>query len=263
MSASIKHNGPAFRVNVVGADIEYDWHAGNLGVRGVLNDPPASPVDGHDYAIGPTPTGAWAGQAGGYARADSAKTSGWLLFSPGDEWTVYNIADRNLYDRQAGLWAHVPGDGIQGPEGPEGPAGPQGEPGPVGPAGSGGGGAQFAFQAHSGGATSGNVLTNWSAYFNDGYFDVATGVYTAPVDGLYSFSSSAIPPTAPNSSTAVVLEIRLNGSLYLHTFLLAAYGGIGPSALMRLVAGDTVDLRIVNAGAQASTFTNFSGAKIG
>lgn len=69
--------------------------------------PPAVPVDGQRFIVGPSPTGAWAGQAGKMAR--------WL----NSVWSFYtasyalNLADGRLYGRPGGgVWGPVSGTAL-------------------------------------------------------------------------------------------------------------------------------------------------------
>lgn len=63
------------------------------------NTPPGSPVEGSRYVVGPSPTGAWAGQANKLARF---LNSAWAFY---DARYVLNTADGLLYRRQTTTWA--------------------------------------------------------------------------------------------------------------------------------------------------------------
>lgn len=72
------------------------------------NAPPGSPAEGARYIVGPSPTGAWAGQAGKLARF---LNTAWTFF---DARHVLNAADGLWYVRSALTWtsvAGVPSDG--------------------------------------------------------------------------------------------------------------------------------------------------------
>ena len=98
------------------------------GVLGVLSDPPASPVPGGDYGIGPNATGAWAGHEGKVARADANQVTGWLMID--GIVLIYDTATQDLHDKPNGFWEKAPTRaGDPGPAGPTGPQGPAGQPG--------------------------------------------------------------------------------------------------------------------------------------
>jgi hypothetical protein len=70
------------------------------------NAPPGSPADGVQYIIGPSPTGAWAGNAG---KLTIAKNNAWIIVTPLEGWTAY---DKNLntgYVYNGGWIAQVAG----------------------------------------------------------------------------------------------------------------------------------------------------------
>lgn len=52
-----------------------------IGVIGVLNTPPASPVEGDSYIVGTSPTGLWAGRA----NCIVGRLSGSWVFVPGND----------------------------------------------------------------------------------------------------------------------------------------------------------------------------------
>lgn len=51
--------------------------------------PPATPVEGHAYGVGPTPTGVWAGQAG---RIAAYEAGAWMFITPGLGWRAWDLA---------------------------------------------------------------------------------------------------------------------------------------------------------------------------
>ena len=50
------------------------------------NTPPASPADGERYIVGPTPNGAWAGQAGQIAVR---REGDWVFYAPQIGWLAF------------------------------------------------------------------------------------------------------------------------------------------------------------------------------
>ncbi|ETX15805.1 hypothetical protein OCH239_11515 [Roseivivax halodurans JCM 10272] len=67
--------------------------------------PPASPQDGEVHALGPAPTGAWAGQPDMLA----AFTGGaWLFLAPKPGWLAVEEATGALYVRGPGFWRAPP-----------------------------------------------------------------------------------------------------------------------------------------------------------
>ncbi len=71
--------------------------------------PPAAPAEGQTWAIGETPTGDWAGQAGLLA---SFRGGGWLFVAPKIGWQAYvvNTADIRVYD--GANWVASGGSGV-------------------------------------------------------------------------------------------------------------------------------------------------------
>lgn len=66
--------------------------------------PPLAPVTGQMFALGATPTGDWAGQAG---RLALRTPDAWLFLAPHDGWRVWDKGSGKLMVRQAGDWAEI------------------------------------------------------------------------------------------------------------------------------------------------------------
>jgi len=63
--------------------------------------PPATPAEGETHALGTTPTGVWAGQAGKLAYWDGMA---WLFIAPGTGWRAWGRAEGDLRVWQDGGW---------------------------------------------------------------------------------------------------------------------------------------------------------------
>lgn len=66
-----------------------------------LNTPPASPGEGDTYIIGPSPTGAWAGQAGKLA----SYYAGWQIRTPAEGWRAFVRDEDRLVIHDGTAWA--------------------------------------------------------------------------------------------------------------------------------------------------------------
>lgn len=65
--------------------------------------PPSSPAEGQSWALGASPTGAWAGQGGMIA---SWRGGGWLFIAPQEGWMGWCKDAADLKVRTGGAW-HV------------------------------------------------------------------------------------------------------------------------------------------------------------
>lgn len=95
---------------------ENNWHTGMdanmllLGRFGFhlsvldrdLNAPPGSPTSGATYIVGPSPTGAWAGQAG---RVAVWSGTAWVFGVPRVGWVAYIEDEEKLSAFKAGGWS--------------------------------------------------------------------------------------------------------------------------------------------------------------
>jgi hypothetical protein len=69
-----------------------------------VNTPPGSPSDGERYIVGPTPTGAWTGQAKNLARYTADGTL-WEFFPAGTQVNlVFDLNTEGLYTYSSGSW---------------------------------------------------------------------------------------------------------------------------------------------------------------
>ena len=66
-----------------------------------LNTPPGSPVDGARYVVGPSPTGAWAGQA--FAIA-AWQDGAWAFYLPAEGWSAWDRATDAALTFLGGAW---------------------------------------------------------------------------------------------------------------------------------------------------------------
>lgn len=66
-----------------------------------LSTPPGSPVDGARYVVGPSPTGAWAGQA--FAIA-AWQDGAWAFYPPAEGWSVWDRATDAALTFLSGAW---------------------------------------------------------------------------------------------------------------------------------------------------------------
>jgi hypothetical protein len=105
-----------------------------------------------------------------------------------------------------------------------------------------------------------DFITNPPEYNDGGGFDYESGVFTAPISGIYTFS---INYTATGSGDSRALKIYLNGSFFETLNSGISNGSIMTRQItMKLVAGNHVNLK-VNVGTGYDTgFGTFSGFKV-
>ncbi|MFN4156356.1 MAG: DUF2793 domain-containing protein [Paracoccaceae bacterium] len=75
------------------------------------NDPPDIFADGQIWAVGPSPTGDWAGYAGALAMRASA---GWLYINPRPGWRAWDRTSDALRVYRGGQWGALPLQQVEG-----------------------------------------------------------------------------------------------------------------------------------------------------
>lgn len=76
-----------------------------LAVEGIAAaTPPALPEDGQVWALGPAPTGAWAGQGGALA---AFVNEAWLFMVPGEGWLALDKSSGRLFRRAGAQWLPI------------------------------------------------------------------------------------------------------------------------------------------------------------
>ncbi|MEL6883600.1 MAG: DUF2793 domain-containing protein [Pseudomonadota bacterium] len=122
-------------------------------------------------------------------------------------------------------------------------------------------------------ATWTKIGINTLAYNDQGVFDAATNVFTAPVDGLYAFNGHLLFKIDANDKARMNIRLVKNGT----DQIAGTFGRITSNhdtektfinthALVPLVAGDTVELQGMFAsfsGYFAANETSFFGYKVG
>lgn len=68
-----------------------------------VNAPPGSPASGDTYVIGPSPTGAWAGQAGKVA----GYYAGWRIKAPEEGWVAWVRDEDRLIYHSGSAWGNL------------------------------------------------------------------------------------------------------------------------------------------------------------
>ena len=68
------------------------------------NTPPPTPAPGDIHALGPTPTGSWAGHAGELAFWEGLS---WVFLPPQEGWCCYDLATGALYSFNGAAWQPV------------------------------------------------------------------------------------------------------------------------------------------------------------
>jgi hypothetical protein len=70
-----------------------------------LSSPPGSPAEGARYIVGPSPTGAWAGQAGSIA---AFQDGAWAFHAPQQGWRAWVADEARLYAWNGSVWGLLP-----------------------------------------------------------------------------------------------------------------------------------------------------------
>jgi uncharacterized protein DUF2793 len=71
-----------------------------------LSAPPASPAEGARYIVGPSATGAWAGQTD---RIAAWQDGAWAFYVPGEGWLAWVADEDTLYIRNGSVWTFAAG----------------------------------------------------------------------------------------------------------------------------------------------------------
>jgi hypothetical protein len=69
-----------------------------------LSSPPGSPSDGARYIVGPSPTGAWAGQA---AKVAAWQDGAWAFYAPRTGWLAWVADEDKLYVHDGSAWGEI------------------------------------------------------------------------------------------------------------------------------------------------------------
>ena len=81
-----------------------------LGVRDdALGGPPASPVPGDRYIVGPNASGAWEGREGEIAAWQGGA---WLFYLPRDGWLAHVARDDRMVRYRDNAWGPLPASGV-------------------------------------------------------------------------------------------------------------------------------------------------------
>jgi hypothetical protein len=70
-----------------------------------LAAPPGTPAEGDRYVVGPSPTGAWAGQAGSIA---AFQDGAWAFYAPQEGWRAWVADEDRLYAWNGSAWSLLP-----------------------------------------------------------------------------------------------------------------------------------------------------------
>lgn len=99
-----KHNGALDRIENILNTGGYRSAVDGSVIDKDLNTPPANPVDGDTYIVGPVPTGDWVGHAGQFAYHLDGAEAEWQFITPARGNTVYVEDESVFYWFESGIW---------------------------------------------------------------------------------------------------------------------------------------------------------------
>lgn len=76
-----------------------------------VSTPPATPILGDAYIVGPSATGAWSGHD---AEIAAFQAGAWLFYDPAPGWLVYAKAEQAILVFNAGTWTALASNGVAG-----------------------------------------------------------------------------------------------------------------------------------------------------
>lgn len=234
---------------------------GPAGANGIDGATGAAGIDGADGATGPTGAQGIAGPTGAQGNDGPAGAIG-----------AQGIAGPTGSAGATGAQGIAGPTGSQGMDGATGPAGPTGIPDPalLNP--------QVGFSIigrHGDDSIAAGMMQTVNFYnpaFNDGggVYDAATGTYTVPSSGIYTFSAF-VEQSAGASGTAAMMGFVIDGASYegWQMFTLSPGGAsMHINYTRRLTAGQTITVKCSNSGGgvvvlnQYAGHNGFSGYKI-
>lgn len=111
--------------------------------------------------------------------------------------------------------------------------------------------------------TAASVMTWDVVVFNNGNHFANGTTFTAPIDGLYFFSSNILS----NNATRVFHRLRVNGEgvlgTYTESYAGVSYQSVTFSVVYQLKAGDYADAYCHAHNAYGGAYANFNGCLIG
>ena len=119
-----------------------------------------------------------------------------------------------------------------------------------------------AYKSTTSSTAASNLIVYDATYLNNGnHYNTSTGQFTAPIDGMYQFTSVSLSL----GGGALQTRIRQNGTqmLYAENTRSDLYGQCVNSGILNLSAGDTVDVQVTAGSDYGNKYSYFSGHLIG